>query len=165
MRRCMRILPFLLIAAAASCGQAPVPRPAATPLPGVARLAPDAEERWVPFDLTPGNQIRFTLELDGRPLVAILDPGVSVTVLSRRSAAVNAAKLRAGGRATAIGGEVDIAWMPPRSIAIGGLPLTGASVAVTELPALATGSGTAVDLLVGRDLLGAHALEIGRAHV
>ena len=160
MRRCMRILPLLLIAAAASCGQAPVPRPAATPLPGVARLAPDAEERWVPFDLTPGNQIRFTLDLDGRPLVAILDTGVSVTVLSRRSAAVNTAKLRAGGRATAIGGEVDIAWMPTRSIAIGGLTLTGASVAVTELPALATGSGTAVDLLVGRDLLGAHALDL-----
>lgn len=156
----------LFLAAAASCGQAPPPLPVATatPSPGIARLAPDAENRWVAFDLTPGNQIRFPLTLDGRTLTAILDTGVSVTVLSDTSPAVDPTRLRPGGRATAIGGQVAIAWMPTRTIAIGGLTLTGASVAVTALPALATGSGTAVDLLVGRDLIGAQAIDIDYAN-
>jgi hypothetical protein len=158
--------PVLLIAAVASCAQAPLPRAQATqaPSPGVARLAVDAENRWVPFDLSPGNQIRFPIVVDGRPLTAILDTGVSVTVLSETSAAVDPERLRSGGQATAIGGQVAIRWMPTRDIAIGGLTLTGASVAVTALPALATGSGTAVDLLVGRDLLAEHALDIDYAN-
>jgi hypothetical protein len=154
----------LAVATAASCGQSPAAGPAAAPAPGAASLSPDAESRWVPFELTPGNQVRFTLTLDGRPLSAILDTGVSVTVLSRKSAAVDAAKLRPGGQATAIGGQVAIEWMPTRRIAMGGLTLSGASVAVTALPALATGSGEAVDLLVGRDLIGAHALDLDYAN-
>ena len=122
----------LLLSAAASCGQASPPAPVATatPAPGAARLAADAENRWVAFDLTPGNQIRFTLTLDGRPLTAILDTGVSVTVLSDTSTAVDAKRLRTGGQATAIGGQVAIRWMPTRAIAIGGLTLTGAPLVV-----------------------------------
>lgn len=155
----------LLISAAASCGQAPVSRAVATvaPKPGIASLSPDTEDRWVAFDLTPGNQIRFPLTLDGRTLVAILDTGVSVTVLSRKSAAVDVARLRSGGEAAAVGGRVAIDWMATRAIAIGGLTLAGASVAVTDLPAIATGSGTAVDMLVGRDLTGGQALDIDYA--
>ncbi|WP_374944497.1 aspartyl protease family protein [Sphingomonas sp.] len=156
----------LPIAIAASCGQASPQRAlaAAAPEAGIARLASDAEDRWVQFDLTPGNQIRFPLTLDGRTLTAILDTGVSVTVLSRKSIAVDATRLRSGGQATAIGGQVAIDWMATREIAIGGLTLTGASVAVTALPALATGSGAAVDMLVGRDLIGGQALDIDYAH-
>lgn len=155
----------LLLCAAATCGQAPAPTPlAAAPDTGVARLAPDTENRWVAFDLTPGNQIRFPIIVDGRTLTAILDTGVSVTVLSDKSPAVDVRRLRSGGQAIAIGGPVPIAWMATREITIGGLTLTGASVAVTALPALATGSGTAVDLLVGRDLIGAQALDIDYAN-
>ena len=155
----------LLVATGAACGQAPVPSPRLTvaPEPGTARLAADAESRWVAFDLTPGNQIRFPLTLDGLPLTAVLDTGVSVTLLAARSAAVDPGRLRPGGRATAIGGEVAIQWMPTREITIGGLTQTGGSVAVAPLPALATGSAEPVDLLVGRDLLGAHALDIDYA--
>lgn len=155
----------LLLATGASCGQAPVPRARATAelAGGTTQLSSDTEQHWVPFDLTPGNQIRFTATLDGRVLAAILDTGVSVTVLSDRSAAVDPARLRAGGEATAVGGTVPLRWMTTRTVAFGGLTREGGGVAVTRLPASAIASGSAVDLLVGRDLLGSQALDIDYA--
>ena len=159
----MRVAPTLalLLAAAAGSGQAPAPRlRAAASEGGTTRLLPDTERRWVPFDLTPGNQIRFIATLDGRALAAVLDTGVSVTVLSDRSAAVDHARLQAGEEATAVGGTVALRWMTARTLAFGGLTRDGGGVAVTGLPASATASGTAVDLLVGHDLLGSHALDI-----
>ena len=130
---------------------------------GVYHLATDAEARWIPFDLTPGNQIRFRMQLDGRDVTAILDTGVSYTLLAKASPAVDTAKLVAGGSATAIGGSVALGWMPTRSVALGGLARTGGGVTVADLPAIATGSASAVDLLVGADMLAAHALDIDYA--
>jgi len=130
---------------------------------GVYRLFDDAEARWVPFELTPGNQIRFTMQLDGRDRTAILDTGVSYTLLAKASPAVDTTKLVAGGSAQAIGGSVQLGWMPTRTLGIGGLARTGGGVTVTDLPAIATGSTAAVDLLVGADLLAGHALDIDYA--
>ncbi|KHA63096.1 hypothetical protein NI18_18525, partial [Sphingomonas sp. Ant20] len=79
---------------------------------GVARLAADTETRWVPFDLTPGNQIRFAMQIDGRSITAILDTGVSYTLLADTSPAVVRRALKPGGRASAIGGSVALRWMP-----------------------------------------------------
>ncbi len=131
---------------------------------GSVRLADDTEARWVPFDLTPGNQIRFTMQLDGRDMTAILDTGVSYTLLGDTSPAVVRAKVRPGGNATAIGGSVAIGWMPTRVVRLGGLTRTGGGVTVAALPAIATGSAAAVDLLVGRDLLASQALDIDYAN-
>jgi hypothetical protein len=135
---------------------------------GIAMLAPDAEARWVAFDLTPGNQIRFTLTLDDRPVTAILDTGVSYSVLARKSVAVDPARVVANGQATAIGGAaggtVAIGWQPTRRLTIGGLTRTGGGVTVADLPALATGSARAVDMLVGRDVTGEQALDIDYAN-
>ena len=130
---------------------------------GVYHLATDAEARWIPFDLTPGNQIRFTMQIDGRDVTAILDTGVSYTLLAKASPAVDTAKLVAGGSATAIGGSVALGWMPTRTVAIGGVARTGGGVTVADLPAIATGSASAVDLLVGADMLAGHALDIDYA--
>ena len=130
---------------------------------GVYHLAADAEARWIPFDLTPGNQIRFKMQFDGRDVTAILDTGVSYTLLAKASPAVDPAKLVAGGSATAIGGSVALGWMPTRSVALGGLARTGGGVTVADLPAIATGSASAVDLLVGADMLAGHALDIDYA--
>jgi hypothetical protein len=131
--------------------------------PGIARLAADTEARWVPFDLTPGNQIRFQMQLDGRTVAAILDTGVSYTLLAKTSPAIQPGKIVAGGTATAIGGPVALQWMPTRTLAIGGLARTGGGVTVADLPAIATGSADAVDLLVGRDLTAPYALDIDYA--
>lgn len=152
----MLLLPLLVAAAA------PLALPAAQPV-GSATLARDAETRWVPFELTPGNQLRFTMTVDGRPATAILDTGVSYSVLSRRFAERAALKVRPGGNATAIGGVVDIGWTPTATIAIGGLTRRGGGLTVATLPAIATGSADAVDLLVGRDLTGGFALDIDYA--
>ncbi|MGU3391754.1 hypothetical protein [Sphingomonas sp. M1A8_2b] len=127
---------------------------------GIYTLAADAEARWIPFDLTPGNQIRFTMQLDGRDVTAILDTGVSYTLLAKASPAVDKTKLVAAGSATAIGGSVALGWMPTRMVALGGLARTGGGVTVADLPAGATGSTAAVDLLVGADMLAGHALDI-----
>lgn len=152
----MLLLPLLVAAVA------PLALPAAQPV-GSATLARDAETRWVPFELTPGNQLRFTMTVDGRPATAILDTGVSYSVLSRRFAERSALKVRPGGNATAIGGVVDIGWTPTATIAMGGLTRRGGGLTVATLPAIATGSADAVDLLVGRDLTGGFALDIDYA--
>lgn len=154
---------FALLIAASSPPQVPTGA-----REGVATLAADAEARWVPFDLTPGNQIRFTLTLDERPVTAILDTGVSYSVLARKSAVVDPARVTADGQATAIGGggngSVAIGWLATRRLTIGGLTRTGGGVTVAELPALATGSARAVDMLVGRDVTGGQALDIDYAN-
>ena len=134
------------------------------PLAAVATmLSAQAESAWVPFDLTPGNQIRFTLTLDGHPLTAILDTGVSYSLLARASMPRDHAPVRPGGSATAIGGAVAIGWLPTRTLVIGGLTRTGGGVSVADLPAIATGSLVAVDILVGRDVLGGQAIDIDYA--
>jgi hypothetical protein len=145
---------FLLLAS-------PVP---AEPPAGNVTIAADAEARWVPFTLTPGNQILFDATLDGRKVSAILDTGVSVTLLARTSAALVPAKVKAGGTAAAIGGAVPIGWMATGRISFGGVERRGGSVAVAALPAAATGRTEAVDLLVGRDLLAKGALDIDFAN-
>lgn len=131
--------------------------------PGAGRLAPDTEARWVPFDLTPGNQIRFDMTVDGRAVTAILDTGVSYSVLARRYADATKLAVTAGGSATAIGGAVDIGWVATREMRLGGLTRIGGGLTVADLPAIATGSARPVDLLVGRDLIGDYALDIDYA--
>ena len=135
------------------------PCPPHPPLPAAA-LTHDSEERWIDFDLTPGNQIRFAMTLDGRPVTAILDTGVSISVLARRYADAQRLTVGDGGRAAAIGGTVDIGKVATRTLAIGGLVRSGGTLAVVDLPAAATGSAQAVDLLVGRDLTAGFALDI-----
>jgi predicted aspartyl protease len=151
-------LPLLLLAAS----------PQSAGREGVVTLATDSEARWVSFDLTPGNQIRFTLTLDERPVTAILDTGVSYSVLAAKSAAADPARVTANGQATAIGGggngAVAVGWLATRRLAIGGLTRTGGGVTVADLPALATGSAQAVDMLIGRDVTGGQALDIDYAN-
>ena len=137
---------------------------AATPSDGIATLAVDSEAQWVPFDLTPGNQIRFTMMLDGLPVTAVLDTGVSYSVLARASRAADPARIEAGGNASAIGGSVAVGWLPTRELTMGGLTRRGGKISVADLPALATGSARAVDLLVGRDVTGGQALDIDYAN-
>lgn len=130
---------------------------------GIATLADDAEERWVPFDVTPGNQIRFTAQVNGTPAVAVLDTGVTVSVISPRFAAQAKLKVQPRGMASAIGGHVAFGWAATRSIAFGALDRSGGGLTVTALPASATGEATGPDLLVGQDLLARYALEIDYA--
>jgi predicted aspartyl protease len=152
------LLPLVLLAA--------MPQPAGRE--GAVTLAADSETRWVPFDLTPGNQIRFTLTLDDRPVTAILDTGVSFSVLAAKSAAVDPARVAANGQATAIGGggngAVAVGWLATRRLTIGSLTRSGGGVTVADLPALATGSAQPVDMLIGRDVTGGQALDIDYAN-
>jgi predicted aspartyl protease len=129
---------------------------AAAPPPA---LAPDAEARWVPFTLTPANQIRFEAEVDGRPAVAILDTGVTNSTVSRRFADAARLRVRAGASALTVSGRVANAWTTPHAITFGPLQHCGARLAVTDLPAPATG-GDRVDLLVGTDVTAPYALDI-----
>lgn len=128
--------------------------------PGSVHLADDADGRWIAFDLTPANQILFRMTVDGRPATAILDTGASFSVLSRRFAGVNPARVRPGGTAAAIGGTVTIGWLPTDTVSLGGLTRTGGGMVVADLPARITGGAQPVDLLVGRDLTVGVALDI-----
>jgi len=153
-------MPFFLLLLSVLAPTSPV-TPASD---GAITLAADADARWVDFDLTPGNQIRFRMTVDDKPVTAILDTGVSYSVLARRSAAADPARIRTNGTATAIGGDVAVGWLATRTLRIGGLSRAGGGFSVADLPPLATGSATAVDLLVGRDLTGGQALDIDYAN-
>jgi hypothetical protein len=146
------LLPLLLLLATPAAPVA-VPRADAT-------LSADSEQRWIAFDLTPGNQIRFAMTLDGRPVTAILDTGVSYSVVSRAFATAHGFAIRQQGRATVIGGSVEVGRVATDTLEMGGLTRRGGTFAVADLPAAATGSETAVDLLVGRDLTAGFALDI-----
>lgn len=129
-------------------------------------LASDTEARWVPFELTPGNQIRFATEVGGRRASAILDTGVSASVVSRLFATRAGLRLEPGRgeRADAIGGAVALGWTQVERLAIGGLTQPRMRVAVVDLSAVATGSADPVDLLIGADLLGCCAIDIDYAN-
>lgn len=149
----MRALAALLLLAAAPPPIAPgVVAPTST-------LTPDSAARWVPFTLTPGNQVRFTAMLDGKPVAAILDTGLSYSVLSRDFVRRAGIKVTQQGSATVIGGAVPIGWAATRTMALGGLTRQGGEIAVADVPALA-GGGDAIELLVGPDLLAGYALDI-----
>ncbi len=122
-------------------------------------LASDSEARWVPFTLTGGNQIRFIATVDGRPVGAILDTGVSDSAMSRRLAPNLRTHATTRGTASAIGGAVPIAWATSPRVGFGGLDHKGGRIAVIDAPESAT-AGESVDLFVGRDLLAGFALEI-----
>lgn len=143
-----------ILFALALIGAAPPPSTA------ISTLSPDSETRWVSFDLTPGNQIRFTMAVNGMPATAILDTGVSASVISRDFASVHRMHVQPRGNASAIGGNVAIGWAATQSIALGGLMRRGGGIIVTTLPATATGTARAVDILIGHDLIDAYALEI-----
>ena len=145
--RLLAALPLLALTAAA-------PEPAS-----LDSLAPDAETRWVPFDLTPADQMRFIVTIDGRPATAILDTGVSYSVLSRRFVDAAGMRVRPGTAAIAIGGAVASGWVDVRSVAFGALSRRGGRVTTATLPPAATG-GTPVDMLVGRDITARFGLDI-----
>lgn len=139
----------------------PLPPPSAiAALPVALSLDDDHENRWVPFTLTPGNQILFTALLNGQAVTAILDTGVSVSVLAHAAADRARFPVKAGGHASAIGGTVDIGTTPLTSLAFGAVQRRGGNITVTALPAIATGSAQAVDMLIGHDLLDSYALDI-----
>lgn len=127
---------------------------------GVATLADDAEGRWVPFDMTAGNQIRFTAQVNGVAAVAVLDTGVTASVVSPGFAARAGLKVQPRGMARAIGGDVPFGWATTRSLAFAALDRRGGGITVTALPASATGEAQGPDMLVGQDVLAAYALEI-----
>lgn len=149
----MRLFLTLALALAA-------PTAALVPDIGTIGLSADSEARWVSYSLTRGNQLRFTAELDGHPVSAILDTGASVSMLSRHYAARTNRKVTERGHATAIGGRVPMGWTTIATLSFGGLTRAGGGLNVVTLPANVTGNDTSLDLLVGRDLLDQFALEV-----
>jgi predicted aspartyl protease len=151
------LLPLaVLLPAPLAAAMAPGP-PA--PMPDRMVLAPDAEAQWVPFELTPGNQIRFRMTVDGRAATGILDTGFSQSVISRRWAREAGLRITEGGVGLGIGGSVAIGQTSGRTLVIGGLTKTGGRLGVLDLPDSATGN-TAIDVVIGGDLLRQYALDV-----
>jgi hypothetical protein len=151
----MRLLAglLLLFLTVPALAQEPAPPPVFT-------LASDTEARWVPFELTPQDQIRFTLSVDGRPVTALLDTAVSVTTVSQAYATRLKLKTRGEGSAAAIGGRIGVEWADAGSITVGGLRRTGGRLAVLDLAQAATSSDPGIEMLIGIDLVGSYALDI-----
>ena len=122
-------------------------------------LAPDAEARWVAFERTPHNQIRFAMTINGHAAHALLDTGISDSVVSAEFARVAGLRGTVDGQALASGGQVPIRWAAGGDLAIGGLRRSGGRIAIADLGRFA-GGDSAVDALIGSDLLACCALEI-----
>lgn len=144
------MLPFLLPFALAA---------ADPPADGIS-LAPDSDARWVAFDLTPSNQIRFEAVLNGRPVRAVLDTGLTNTLATTEFA--TRARLATGRSqpALAIGGGVRVAWAPGGTLVIGGLTRRGGRIAIPDAPGQ---DRFGADLLIGSDVLNCCALDIDYA--
>ncbi|MCR5869747.1 MULTISPECIES: aspartyl protease family protein [unclassified Sphingomonas] len=136
-----------------------VPADRVAAAPAVMHLAADTEARWVSFELTAGNQIRFRTLLNGRWVDALLDTGVTDSAVSTRFAHTAGLKPLVAGRADAIGGSVALSWTGIDRVEVGGLVRTGGRVAIIDADPRVTGNAP-VDLFVGSDLLAGHALEI-----
>ena len=120
-------------------------------------LASDSEARWIAFDLTPGNQISFEAVLNGRPVRAVLDTGLTNTIVTRDFAA--RARLATVRRqsARAIGGAIQIDWAPGGTLVVGGLTRRGGRIAIPDVPSEGRFGG---DLVIGSDVLSCCALDI-----
>lgn len=132
------------------------------PAPGTGTLdlSADSETRWVPFEPTPGNQMRFTAMLDGKPVSAILDTGASHSILSEAYARrARMTVSRRGRTATAIGGSVPTGWTGTSLIGFGGLSRAGGGIDIADLPMRSTGE-RAIEMIAGRDLIERYALDI-----
>lgn len=123
-------------------------------------LDAQAESQWVPFSLTAGNQIRFLMMVDGHPVSALLDTGVSDSAISTRLARRLGVRATVATQADAIGGGVRFGWAPGRRMLVGGLLREGGRIGVVDLSGLAAITGAPVDVLIGADLLGCCALDI-----
>jgi hypothetical protein len=120
-------------------------------------LAPDTEARWIDFQLTPYNQIRFPIELNGHASWAILDTGLSDTIVTSRFARTAGLAAARRQQALAIGGGVEVGWADAASIRFGGLTRTHGRVGIADP---AGGIPFGADILVGADILSCCALDI-----
>lgn len=153
--RCLVLLCFLFCAAAPNA-------PSTTRAPATRALETGTIETgtpWVAFTLTPADQICFQAMVDGRAATAILDTGVSTSLLSRRFVDMAAMRVRRGHAALAIGGAVASGWVDPASVTIAAHTVRGPRLMTAPLPPATTGQA-AIDLLVGSDLLADYALDI-----
>ncbi|MDX5983962.1 MAG: aspartyl protease family protein [Pseudomonadota bacterium] len=144
---------FLLCAAAPDAP--PIPHASAT-------RAREAEAPWVAFTLTPAEQICFQAVVDGHPVAAILDTGVSTSLLSRRFVDAARMRVRGGHAALAIGGTVASGWVDPSSVTIAAHTVQNPRLMTAPLPPATTGQA-AIDLLVGSDMIAHYALDIDYA--
>lgn len=120
-------------------------------------LAPDAEARWVPFELTEGNQIRFAVQVNGRPARAILDSGVTDSFVTTHFADQVGLKARSREQATAIGGSVEIGWARGGTVTFGALTRRGGRIGISGADGLFS---FGADMFVGADILSCCALDI-----
>ncbi|MFV0624447.1 aspartyl protease family protein [Sphingomonas sp. ac-8] len=148
---------FAAIVVAASPGADAPARPPRAP---TETLAKNSAERWVPFELTPANHLRFAMRIAGRPASALLDTGVSHSILDSGFARRIRLKPERQGTASALGGDLALGWTRVPRLALGGLRAGDRPMAMLDLSQVQTGDGRPVDALVGADLLGDHALDI-----
>lgn len=132
----------------------------AAPAGAASTLAPDAEARWVPFELTPNNHVKFSLTIDGRPATAILDTGMTDTMVSERFAAATGIRPRQRQRGTAIGGQVAIGWAAGPRLVIGGLTRSGGRIGIAPMETPPEANVVTADMLIGADILSCCAIDI-----
>ena len=119
---------------------------------------PDSSATWqqasttVPFDLYRGTRVVVDGTINGRPVEFLLDSGAGVTTVDRAYA--KALGLPAGQKIQAMGsgGTVEAELVDGVTLAIGGVTLSNATVAVMDLSQVAKAVGRPMPVVLGREL-------------
>lgn len=119
---------------------------------------PEASASWrqastsVPFDLYRGTRVVVAGTINGRPVEFLLDSGAGVTTVDRAYA--RTLGLPAGQKIEAMGagGTVEAELVGGVTLAIGGVTLSNATVAVMDLSQVARALGRPMPVVLGREL-------------
>lgn len=122
--------------------------------------ASEIEGAWTSFTLGPANQIRIPVQIGGERVVALLDTGVSVTVITPALAERLRLRASANGQVEALGGSVGVGWASGPRIVLAGTPRSIGRVAIAALDPLAAPGDAPVEMLAGADLLAGVAIDI-----
>lgn len=111
---------------------------------------------WVPFTLNDSNQIQFSMDVGGQRVSAILDSGISTTLITPALADAHHLPIGRTSRATAIGGAITVGWTTAPDLQVGGFRRRPGRIIVADMAAVSNDAA----LYLGADFLDCCALDI-----
>lgn len=123
----------------------------------------DKDAMEIPFTSSESRNLtpQFTIEINGKPMKAILDSGASGSVVMERSAAsagvrTDGADVTRAGKFSGIGADRPDRWHASfATFAIGSETIKNANIDIMQEPSSGRGAGMP-DVILGRDFLRAH---------
>ena len=124
----------------------------------------DPNAGWVPFEQHLGTYILFEVEVGDQTTIALLDSGASLTTFDAAFARSIKLPVQFKGKAIGIGGEQEMQVCGPVALEFGPIRIKNLTIAALDLSAIQAGLGKKVDVILGREIFKALAVEIDYPH-